>query len=101
MLETFFLIIIARLSSRQKSDNCVCSHDQYTLEEHRMVIKNGQSRDPSNIGYTRHRTKTNKAKNTTQTTKMMSNTDSTKNQECTQVCTQECTQECTQVLAKG
>jgi hypothetical protein len=50
-----------------------------------MVIKNGQSRDPSNIGYTRHRTKTNKAKNTAQTTKMMSNTDSTKNQECTQV----------------
>ena len=62
-----------------------------------MVIKNGQSRDPSNIVYTRHRTKTNKAKNTAQTTKMMSNTDSTKNQECTQVCTQECTQ----VLAKG
>jgi len=33
------------------------------------VIKNGQSRDTGNIGYTRHRTKTNKTKNTTQKTK--------------------------------
>jgi hypothetical protein len=33
------------------------------------VIKNGQSRDTGNIGYTRHRTKTNKTKNTAQKTK--------------------------------
>jgi hypothetical protein len=33
------------------------------------VIKNGQSRDTGNIGYRRHRTKTNKTKNTTQKTK--------------------------------
>ena len=40
------------------------------------AIKNGQSRDTGNIGYTTHRMKTNKAKNTTQKTKNMSNTDS-------------------------
>ena len=42
------------------------------------AIKNGQSRDTGNIRYTRHRTKTNKTKNTTQKTKNMSNTDPTK-----------------------
>ena len=42
------------------------------------VIKNGQSRETENIGCTRYRTKTNKAKNTTQKTKKMSNTDSTR-----------------------
>ena len=40
---------------------------------------NGQSRDTGSIGYTRLRTKTNKAKNKTQKTKKMNNTDSTKN----------------------
>jgi hypothetical protein len=35
-----------------------------TLEKTEWAIKNGQSRDSGNIGYTRHRTKTNKAKNT-------------------------------------
>jgi hypothetical protein len=39
------------------------------------VIKNGQSRDTGNIGYTRHMTKTNKTKNTTHKTKELSNTD--------------------------
>jgi hypothetical protein len=34
---------------------------------------NEQSREIVNIGYTRHRTKTNKAKNTTQQTSKMSN----------------------------
>ena len=43
------------------------------------VIRNGQSRETGNIGYTRHRTKTNKTKNTTQKTRKMSNTDPTKN----------------------
>ena len=33
------------------------------------------------IGYTIHRAKTNKAKNTTQKTKKLSNTDPTKNRE--------------------
>jgi hypothetical protein len=42
-----------------------------------LAIKNGKSRD---IGYIRHRMKTNKAKNTTQKTKKMINTDPTKNQ---------------------
>ena len=31
-----------------------------------MATKNGQSREIGDIGYTRHKTKTNKAKNTTQ-----------------------------------
>jgi len=44
-------------------------------------IKNGQSRDTGNVGYTRHRTKTNKKKNKkTQKTKKMSNNDSIKKQ---------------------
>ena len=42
-------------------------------------IKNGQSRETGNIGYSRHKMKTNKTKNTTQKTKTMSNTDPTKN----------------------
>jgi hypothetical protein len=49
------------------------------LEKTKGAIKNGQSRDTDNIGYTRHRTKTNKTKSTTQKTKKMSNTDPTKN----------------------
>ena len=40
---------------------------------------NRQSRDTSNNGYTRHRMKTNKTKNTTQKTKEVRNTDSRKN----------------------
>jgi hypothetical protein len=39
------------------------------------AIKNGESRDTGNMGYTRHKTKTNKRKNITQKTKKMSNTD--------------------------
>jgi hypothetical protein len=42
------------------------------------AIKYGQSRETSNIEYTRHRTKTNKTKITTQKTKKMSNTDPNK-----------------------
>jgi hypothetical protein len=49
------------------------------LEKTKGAIKNGQSRDTDNIGYTRQRTKTNKTKSTTQKTKKMSNTDPTKN----------------------
>jgi hypothetical protein len=41
-----------------------------TIKPHNM---NEQSRETVNIGYTRHRTKTNKAKNTTQQTSKMSN----------------------------
>ena len=33
---------------------------QIKLEKTEGAIKNGQSRDTGNIGYTRHRTKTNK-----------------------------------------
>jgi hypothetical protein len=44
----------------------------------RRQAKQKQSRDTGNIGYTRHRTKTNKTKNTTQKTKKMSNTDAHK-----------------------
>ena len=45
------------------------------LEKTEGAIKNGQSRETGNIGYTRHRSKSNKTKNTTQKTKKMSNTD--------------------------
>ena len=45
------------------------------LEKTKGQIKNGQSRNTGNIGYTGHRRMTNKTKNTTQKTKMMSNTD--------------------------
>ena len=50
-----------------------------------MWIKNGQSRDTGNIGYTRHWAKTNKSKNTKQKTKKMSNKDLIKNRGWTQV----------------
>ena len=33
---------------------------QINVRENRRAIKNGQSRETTNIGYTRHRTKTNK-----------------------------------------
>jgi len=42
------------------------------LEKTEEQIKNGQSRDTGNIGYTRHRTKTNKTKNTKQKIKKLS-----------------------------
>ena len=44
-----------------------------------MAIKNEQSREADNIGYTRHKTKTNKTKNTTKKTKKMSSTNLAKN----------------------
>jgi len=52
---------------------------QINVKEYR--IKNGQSRETGDTGYTRHRTKSNKIKNTTQKAKKkkMSNTDPTKN----------------------
>ena len=51
-----------------------------SLEKDQEAVKKGQSRDTFNIVYQlRHRTKNNKAKNTTQKTKNMSNTDPTKN----------------------
>jgi hypothetical protein len=40
---------------------------QINVREYR--IKNGQSRETGNIGYTRHRTKSNKIKNKTQKAK--------------------------------
>ena len=43
------------------------------LEKTEWPIKNEQSRDTGNIGYTRHRTKTNKHKKTTPKTEKMSN----------------------------
>jgi Sec-independent protein translocase protein TatA len=49
------------------------------LEKIKGAIKNGQSRETANIGYTRQRMKTNTTNNTTQKTKMMSNTDPIKN----------------------
>ena len=45
----------------------------FTLEKIEGVIIKGQSRDTSNIRHTRHRTKTNKAKNTAQKATKMSN----------------------------
>jgi hypothetical protein len=47
-------------------------------EKTKGAIKNEQSRDTGNIGYTRHMTKTNKTKNITQKTKKMNNTYPTK-----------------------
>ena len=49
------------------------------LEKTEGAMKNGQSRQTGNFGYTRHRKKTDKTKNTTQKTKKMSNTDLAKN----------------------
>jgi len=43
------------------------------IEKTEETIKNGQSSNAGNIGYTRHRTKTNRRKNTTPKTNMMSN----------------------------
>ena len=39
-----------------------------TLRNKQSAVRNGQSRDTGNIGYTRHRTKTNKTRNITQKT---------------------------------
>ena len=52
---------------------------KYTSEKTEGAIKNGQFSDTVNIGCSRHRTKTNKTKNTTQKTKKMSNMDPIKN----------------------
>ena len=51
------------------------------LEKTKGTIKNGQSRDTGNNGYTRHRTKISKThiKNTTQKIIKFSNTNPTKN----------------------
>jgi hypothetical protein len=43
----------------------IVSYLQYTLEKTEGAIKNGESRETGNSGYTRHKTKTNKTKNTT------------------------------------
>ena len=48
------------------------------LEKTEGAFKNGQSRETVNTRHIGHRTKTNKAKNTTQKTKKMSNTDPSK-----------------------
>jgi hypothetical protein len=42
---------------------------------HQGAVKNGQSRENDNIGYTRYRMKTIKTQNKTQRTKQMSNID--------------------------
>jgi hypothetical protein len=39
-----------------------------TLRNKQSAVRNGQSRDTGNIGYTRHRTKINKTTNTTSKT---------------------------------
>ena len=52
----------------------------YTLEKNEGTIKNGQSRNTGNIGYTRHRTKTNKTKTQHRNLKWVINTDPTKYQ---------------------
>ena len=49
------------------------------LEKTEGAIKNGQSRETGNIGFTRHKTKTKKAIKTKQTTKNLSNMIPTKN----------------------
>jgi hypothetical protein len=51
-----------------------------TLEKTEGSIKNGKSRETSNIGKQRYRTRTKTAKNTTHEIKTMSNMDTTKNQ---------------------
>jgi len=38
----------------------ITKHDKETLEKTKGVIKNGKSRETGNIGYTRHKTMTNK-----------------------------------------
>ena len=70
------------ISHEWGNDRIVCIT---TLEKTERVIKNGQSRDTDNIGYARHRTKTNKAKHTTQKTKTIGSTDLTKIRVWTQV----------------
>jgi len=55
--------------------NSLCLNKRF--RKPKRAIKNGQSRDTGNIGYTRYRTETNKEKKTTQKTKKMSNTDAT------------------------
>ena len=50
---------------------------EQSLEKTEGAIKNGQSRETANIGYTRQTTKTHTTKITTQKTKEMSNTHPT------------------------
>ena len=79
-------ILMPRTSSRIISirlTHCENHHTQipqrhmskYALANTKGTIKNGQTRDTGNIVYTRHRTKTNKTRNTTQKTTKISNTD--------------------------
>jgi hypothetical protein len=50
-------------------------YTRHRTKTNKGAVKNEQSRDTGNMGYTRHRTKTNKAKYTTQKTKKMSSMD--------------------------
>jgi len=52
--------------------------NKLTVEKTKGAIKNGQSRATYNIGYSRHRRKTNRTKNTTQKSKKMNTQTSTK-----------------------
>jgi len=55
------------------------------LDKTEEAIKNWQSRDTGNTGYTIHRTKINKTKRTTHKTKLMSNIKPTKYRDWTQI----------------
>ena len=55
------------------AQSCVFCVRYYTQEKTEGAIKNGQSRDTGNIGYTCHNEKTNRTKNTTQHRKLKKN----------------------------
>ena len=44
------------------NNGIVDNHFEINIREYRRVIINGKSRETGNIGYTRHKTKTNKTK---------------------------------------
>ena len=58
------------IADKKKKKKQLCIYGLNSTEinarEYREAFRNGQSMETGNIGYTRHRTKTNKAKHTTQ-----------------------------------
>jgi hypothetical protein len=70
---------VGRLSRRLTTNfACTYGYRKFLFVKNEGAIRNAKSRDTGNIGYTRHRTKSNKTKQTTQKTKKMRNTDTTK-----------------------
>ena len=82
MTMTFRICFTTDVDNKRMGTRNVLTHSKYTLEKTEGAIKNEHFRNTGNIGYTRHRTKTNKEKNKHKA-KKMNNTNPTNNR-CSQ-----------------